>query len=606
MVHFSPLGATFGVRVDQLMETSKDYFKYHDKLNRKLQKLRHRFSLTTKDTKKYSAKCKYPEFSSKDFEKDPLAGTLVLLHSERDLALVETLKLRARERGHLKKSEKKVLSTRLKKIQKTNEKLLNMSVNEKIWSIRIQYLIYSKLAHVEYLLYGKYSKTNKQGLISNLLALSFAALLHLEQLNLLDSTLVEWIKSRYEYTLKQHAQGVFSSIDVLNFIKKQVSETNKDDELVQLLLNNGYDTTLPSNVQESTKSKNIPTEINWRAFTAKIRDMSVAESINTAKTLKVKNITDYDSKLLKWQLALERQESYINNHDESNDDMDVDEEEEFDQILLAYIKYNILSTSISRDNFLFIQLLKQWSNLSTSSTSFASKLNKFKEIERIVKNLSKFLQDIMELPGVYSDDDLLAQLDLAKTYYQCYLSSVCLGQLYQTKGKYLDSLALHVDAQQKIDSKLKTAGDFQEIIVSKDLLSQKKLDILRNSIKDSWNSIIALAEYEKKMNQPHADSKYKPSIIESVSANRVIKPTDIKLDNLFPVRPKLKPTGAKPTLFDLAFNYLSYEDESAKCHIEKSPNRSSTSSITQNENQESSAKGDEPAKPRRFLGLFGR
>lgn len=115
---FSPINATYGVRVEQILETDQDFVKYHDKLNRKLQKLRHRCQGVTKDTKKYSEKEKFSKITSDNYDKQSkLYGVLYLLQVERDLSLVETLKLRGRQRGKLKRPERKVIQTRLKKLQ---------------------------------------------------------------------------------------------------------------------------------------------------------------------------------------------------------------------------------------------------------------------------------------------------------------------------------------------------------------------------------------------------------------------------------------------------------------------------------------------------------
>lgn len=113
MTYYSPLAATYGVRVDQFLETAQDFTKYHAKLNTKLQKLRRRCRITTKDTKHYSSKEKYSKITSEDYDtKNKLFGALVLLHAERDLAFAEELKLKAHARGAktLKKSEKKLAS----------------------------------------------------------------------------------------------------------------------------------------------------------------------------------------------------------------------------------------------------------------------------------------------------------------------------------------------------------------------------------------------------------------------------------------------------------------------------------------------------------------
>lgn len=213
--------------------------------------------MVTKDTKKYSSKNKYGEINSEDYDnKTKLIGVLILLHAERDLALAETLKLRARQRGKLKKSEEKVLSTRLKKACKTADKLVNVTQNEQQWITRAQYLAFAKLVHSEYLINGKRFKRKDNAKISNNLALVFAALEHLKNLSLLAEEVVDNIVNKYQYSLKQYAGNLITTPEINNFIVERVqSDENKDDELVKLLLDNGFNM---KKLQPQLKIKRLP------------------------------------------------------------------------------------------------------------------------------------------------------------------------------------------------------------------------------------------------------------------------------------------------------------------------------------------------------------
>lgn len=589
---YSPLLATYGVRVDQLLETVQDFVRYHDKLNKKLQKLRHRCQLTTRDTKKYHEKEKYSKITSDDYdEKSKLYGVVVLLHAERDLALAEILKLRARQRGKLKKSERKVIGTRLKRAMQTSEKLATLTQNEPQWTTRIQYLIYDKLTHAEYLTHGKQQRRKDSEKISGELALSFAALKFLGKSSVITEDVVEFLYAKYEYTLKQHADRAFSSTELHNFVVEKVEQAHqKGDEIVKLLMENGYRP--QKQVSEAATSFK---EIQWRAFTTKVYDPQVEELIAESQSLTVKGVPDYDTKLLKWQQALEKQESRIASQDEDEDDEN--DNQENDQILLAYIRYNALFTSVLRDNYLFGQLWQQWTKLGTA---MASRLTKCKEIERIVKNLQKYLQDIMELPGVYQDDELLEQLEMSKLCFQLFYSSGCLGSLYQLKGRYLESLALHVDAHHKLEERLLESGKFQDILIPHEVLSYKKIESLQQLIKAGWKSVVSLAEYERHL-KAQGQTLYQPTLIEKLDTGRIV-PSDVSLSNIFPLRPKLRPVPSKPTLFDLAFNYVDYSGGSS----------GSDSSLTIQKPEDVSPKktgGDNNSgknKKRGFLGLFGR
>ncbi|GAV54594.1 hypothetical protein ZYGR_0AN00620 [Zygosaccharomyces rouxii] len=589
---YSPLLATYGVRVDQLLETAQDFVRYHEKLNKKLQKLRHKCQLTTRDTKKYQAKERYSKLTSEDYdENSKLYGVVVLLHAERDLALAEILKLRARQRGKLKKSERKVIGTRLKRAMQTSEKLAVLTKNEPQWTTRVQYLVYDKLARAEYLTHGKQQRHKDSKKISKELALSFAALKYLEKNSVITDSVVEFLHAKYEYTLKQHADRAFSSSELHNFVVEKVEQAHQDgDEMVKLLVENGF-----KPQKQASEAGTSFKEIQWRAFTAKVYDPQVEELIAESKSVTVKGASDYDTKLLKWQQALEKQELRIASQDE--DEEDEADNQENDQILLAYIRYNALFTSVLRDNYLFGQLWQQWTKLGTA---MATRLTKCKEIERIVKNLQKYLQDIMELPGVYQDDELMEQLEISKLYFQLSYTSGCLGGLYQLKGRYLESLALHVDAHHKLEEKLTEVGEFRDILIPLEVLSNKKIESLQQLIKAGWKSVVSLAEYEKHL-KAQGQTPFQSTLIEKLDTGR-ITPSDIKLSNIFPLRPKLSPVPSKPTLFDLAFNYMDYANEDS----------GSVSSWTtqKSESVPPSNNGDDnnnsTSRKRGFLGLFGR
>ena len=242
---------------------------------------------------------------------------------------------------------------------------------------------------------------------------------------------VDHIVNKYQYSLKQFAGNLITMPEINNLIVERVqSYENKDDELVKLLLDNGFNM---KKITTSTEDQKATTNINWRSFNAKIMDTEVAQFLEQGLSIHPTQIPQYTQKLSKLEKALDRHESYIANHDDQDDiDEMVENSSENNQIILAYIKYNILLTSISRERDLFAHLWNQWLKLNTS---IPSKLTKFKEMDRIVKNLTKYISDIMELPGVYSDDELLSQLDLCKLYFQLFLNTGCLSVLYQSKGR---------------------------------------------------------------------------------------------------------------------------------------------------------------------------
>ncbi|EDO17372.1 hypothetical protein Kpol_1060p28 [Vanderwaltozyma polyspora DSM 70294] len=589
---FSAVAATYGSRVEQLLETEEDYKRYHDKLNKKLRKLRHQLGLITKDTKNYSAKEKYSGLGSEFYDNEnKLIAVLMLLHIERDMSIVEAIKLRSSKRGKLKKSERKLLTIRLKKAVDTSSRLVKVTSNESLWISRLQFLIVEKLINVENYIYGKHIKTKNSGQITANLSLVLVAIDFLSKKDLLSMAVCDYLKTKYEYTLNQHSGSNFNQSHLVNVMNKEVQK-NADDELVKILLANGFKQLEDVEMAEESSSD----EIQWRNFNAKINDSQVSQLISEAQSMKVVSVNDYDNILLKWQDSLNRQEAYMTfneGHDDTNEN---------DQIVLAYIKFHSLFTSISRDNHFFNKLIKRWEDMSKKSMS--SKLVKYKEIERLVKNLIKYLVDVMELPGIYSDEQLMNQLELLKCYYTSQLNSHCLSRLYQENGKYLHALALHVDSLQKLEQALMETGDLNEIYIPDHILVEEKVKALYDLIQKSWSSIVGLAEYEKSLNKTSKNkSKTNESLIERIDTQR-IKPGNVDLNNLFPMRPIIRPVGSKPTLFDLGFNYITYENETNTTSEQQKSIETKSDASSQNEAEQVSS--IEQPKKRKFLGLFGR
>ncbi|SCU91905.1 LADA_0F12904g1_1 [Lachancea dasiensis] len=589
--HYSPLGATYGVRIEQFVETAEDFQKYHGKLNRKLQKLRHHCQLTTKDTKRYSSKERYSKLTHEDYDsKNKLVGTLMLLHAERDLALAETLRLKARQRGHIKKSEGKVVATRLKKACGTCQRLLEVTKNEQDPVTRAEYLIYQKLVTVSYLNFKNSLKSRSAVSVADTVAqelsLVVSALQFLHSTGKLGAEVAESITAQFDYILRQSASREAStSRELRNFVTRNVQE-NSSEPLISLLLQDGFE--MPVIVEDENSSATAAATIHWRRFSAQVNDSKVAEVISEAQNIGTDELSQFSEKMAKWQQALDLQRAVVeqkhnNDHDETTG--------EDDEILMTYIQYNLHFTTIQRDDILFNRLWTYWAKSSDKSKNL--KLTKYKEIERIVHNLTTYLQDVMDLPGVYSDDTLMANLKLATVYYQLHLTAGCLASFYQGEQKHLEALALYIDAQKILSSALEDSS-FEEALPG-DIINSERLENLQEYLKTAVNSVIFLAEYEK-LSSSSKLSAFEPSLLEKL--NRRITPQDVVLKNLVPLRPVIRPVGAKPTLFDLAFNYISYDNQPEEHFtINEQDVQSESESMIQDQEQVSKKKG--------LFGLFG-
>ncbi|QEU60856.1 Srp68 [Kluyveromyces lactis] len=578
---YSPLGVTYGFRSNLLLESFADYHKYHKKVNHKLQQLRGRLKLISKDSKNYKGQEKLDKITHEDYSKNRLYGFLMLLLAERDVAYVESIKATGRSRGHLRSLELKLMRTRIKKAIRYCDRLISLAQAEDKWQIQAEIMIYEKLIRTEYELYGKKQvKFSDAEKISTHLALALAAVNFLVDSKLLKEGVAEAVKSKYLYIFKEKANA-FSVRDQQSYISR-VIQANPEDQLLQLLQSHGFSFSVP----ETDASKSQSREISWRSYSATIEDSKVFEVYSELAELhnssKLSNLND---KLFKWNRAIDLQKEYMTTCSE-------DDTDENNQILLTYLQYNAMVTGVERDSSLFESLLKQWERFDNKS--FTSKLNKYKEVDHIIKNLKSLLSQIMDLPGVYSDSDLTNQVFLLKTYYETCFTSKLLANIYQSKKKYVESLALYVDCLQRIENAEESLINWDEIYLPSQLLSKGKITDLKKYITTGWRSVIALAEHKKSMEKNKKTRQFEPSLVEILESK--VRPSDVSLDNLYPLAPRLLPIPPKPFLYDLAYNYFNIPDST-------SVTEDSVSSTTAEASQD-----DEPVKKSKApskKGLFG-
>lgn len=585
---YSPLGVTYGFRSDLMLESFADYQKYHKKVNHKLQQLRGRLRLISKDTKNYKGQEKLLKVGPEDYQRNRLYGFLMLLLAERDMAYVESLKAGGRSRGFLRSSELKLMRARIKKAIKYCNRLESLAQVEdededkNKWHIRAEIMIYEKLLRTEYELYGKkqvkYADAEK---ISAHLSLALCGVNFLVESKLLKEDVAEAIKSKYLYIFKEKANA-FSSRDQQLRFANAISE-NSDDALLELLQAHGFTFLVPET--ESTKSQSR--KISWRSYSATIEDGKVFEVYSDLEDLKGSNkLSNLNDKLLKWNKAIDLQKEYM---------ATLEENTENNQILLTYLQYNAMLTSVERDNSLFDSLLAQWDR--SANKSFTSRLNKYKEVDHIMKNLKSLLTQLMNLPGVYSDNDLTNQIFLLKTYYETSFASKLLADIYQSKKRYVESLAIHNNGLKLIENAEESLINWDEISLPAVLLSKNKIDSLKEFISTKWRSVIALAEHEKDLEVPKKSLKFAPSLVDIIDTN--ISPKEVSLDNIFSLRPRLLPVPPKAFVYDLAYNYFSFADETPSF---SDYSASSTEPATPKHDE---SQGEQKRTKKGLFGLFG-
>lgn len=287
-------------------------------------------------------------------------------------------------------------------------------------------------------------------------------------------------------------------------------------------------------------------EIDWRSYTARVKDETTSRLLSRAQNVKFDDLESYDNALILWQEALENHSSFISKADQNDD------EEQDDQILLAYIKYSSLITRLRRDQTL----------LSGNK----------KESLRILDTIITTINEIKELPGVYSDDELFQNLELLSQYYQG-LKLKMIGQIYFDDKSYKESLLLCTKSLESLkDAKFTVEIEF---------ISNKDLQTLQSDILTLKQNSHVLAQIEQGLSKDKsvADDVYKFS-------------NDYK--NI--VNFQIEAAPVKPVLFDVAFNYISYNKSDTKTQFQKQTTQEKAhASQEQTEN-----------KKKGFFGIFGR
>lgn len=84
------------------------------------------------------------------------------------------------------------------------------------------------------------TKKKAESDVAGLLALAFAGLQYLAEHNYISEDISSFIQSKYEYSLMQYAGNLVSNVRLQNFIIESLKSIGDKDEIVKLLLNNGF------------------------------------------------------------------------------------------------------------------------------------------------------------------------------------------------------------------------------------------------------------------------------------------------------------------------------------------------------------------------------
>ncbi|KAH3673697.1 hypothetical protein WICMUC_003513 [Wickerhamomyces mucosus] len=535
----SPLALTFGARSTAFLQSSQDYKKQRITVTRRIHKLKKYLQIQSNSNK---GNYRSHQITQEEYDSNDKFYLLNLLLAERDyLYALELQKSIANENI---KSRYTLILTRLKKALKYSEELVNLSSNSDPKHLEI--LIYKELLHAYYAINNK-----KWDQAINSYSIARIGLQYLDSKDeILYKDIIEEVVDE-SFKLAIYRNLKLNSIDLNEFSKKKSLEKLSTHEIYQIINSHDPDF-LKLNDNQTIK------QVQWRLYNAKIKDELTSRLITKVSNVELNNLESYDLALGLWQDSLDSHQSFITKNIDRQIDGGVanDDEEgtQDDEILLAYIKYNILITRIDRDSTLLNE-------------------NKTQTL-RILQSIDETLQEILELPGVYSDDELVENLQLIIQYYKA-LQLYLISEKFANKREYSKSLLLSSTGVKLLSSQLTL--DFR-------FLNNDKLQKLKLSLSNLQQSSQVLSIINE--NQSYTASNI---LGNSTDYHKIL---DIK---------HLAQVPIKPVLFDLAFNYISYTQSGSSQYAASTP---ITSKLNPNSN--TGVAEDDGKKKSGFFGLFGR
>lgn len=564
----SPLGSTYGARLNAYLTTFEDFRKHRKRLNKSLLKLRHDLGLITRDTRNYKEKEKTSTISAENYDSDPRYGLLLLLLAERDSLYASEIKSLLEISGEKLSSYKRLMVSKLKKAVGTNQKLLAATANEPNDLKKLEFFVFAALGH------GIYAVNKKQwsqaiyaysvarcGL--ELLGAQLSELENELQFNktLLDDLLDTVVDPSLNLAVSQE-QFTESTSDLRTVARKHCHDATVAYLAPAVSLISSIDQSFVEEPQEEEISKSV----TWRDHEAQIYNDEL--SVKIVKLTKTNwrlfaEPNDYDSLYSRWSALVDIHSADLA---KNRDEDDVDKVQD-GAVLLTYLKYNMLFTRLKRDLLVIDQLASQ------AASIVAKKLHCNRDVLRLYNAVISTIDELKDLPGVYNDEDLFDSLENMGRFFTV-KRSVVVADSYAIASKFPEALKIYAQVERTFD----VSGDFYKVDeFPYEVTSNTQAKALSSSIGQRRAKIQGLAQF-------HRENSSDPTrvVVDDVYKFPVTGSSIDKITNVVH-KGKLTPVLSKAVLFDVAFNYISYR---------------SSGETTVEESDEKKKSG--------FFGIFGR
>ncbi|EGW31805.1 uncharacterized protein SPAPADRAFT_62397 [Spathaspora passalidarum NRRL Y-27907] len=328
----------------------------------------------------------------------------------------------------------------------------------------------------------------------------------------------------------------------------------------------------PEFVSDISSSVTLIKEINWRNHQAQIYNDEIAFKIMKLTENKdwagFIDPNQFDTVITGWTDVLE-----LHKLDTEKNQQDDDfEQVQHRAIFLTFINYNLLFTRLKRDLLLIDKLQ---SNKS---------IEKNRDVVRLYNSIIQIVGEIKELPGVFNDEDLSYSLENLEKLFDT-RKNVVLAETYQYRELFKEALSIY----NHINENLTSEEQFYKVDFPFNISTNEEIAQLKQELQTKTLQSHISAQFS---NSRRISSKY---VVENINKF----PATSELDDIINLQGKIQPILSKPVLFDIGFNYISYDLKKGDL-LAINP---STSELPQQKSDQT-----QPEKKRGgfFGGIFGR
>lgn len=575
----SPLGITFGARIAAYLAAPDDFRKHRKRINKRLLKLRHELGIVTKDSRNYQETEKTSSITADLYENDSRNGLLLLLLAERDVVHALEVKSQLEVSPERLSSQKRLMTSKLKKAVSTCKKVLEVTANESSATKKIELYIYAALVHG---MYGVNKKRWGDALYAFSLARCGLELLYSQAES--DLTISEVLFSRLaiselldtlvdpslNLTMSQYAAIDDAAADVRTVARKHC----RDGSVAYLKPCFDNIVAVDGSFVEEIEEEQVSRSISWRQHDATLHNDELAVKLSKVSRLDWRGLNEpeqFDSLYSQWSALVDIHTADLEKNKDEDDMLRVQD----GAILLTFLRYNMLFVRVRRD----LLLVDKLSTLISASSVETLRLSK--DILRLYSSINLTVFEIKDLPGVYNDEQLYESLENLSLFFAAKRSLV-VSLCYSAATEPSKALAilLHLKRTFIVTEDFYKVSEFPY-----DVTSHTQAKELENTISKRLIEINALAKFI------HSAKRYDQKFV-----SESVYKFDLSLDSIKNVANvdkvgSISPVLSKPVLFDIAFNYIGYADEE------------DAEPVKQKQQEE---KPEEEKKKSGLFGLFGR